>query len=164
MKNKQHHYTDLCVVLFMIALSSVGHTAQPLGEVNLALQTGVLNNALPRIIVKAQQDALKPEEERWRAERVLSDQNLRDVRIKILSESVLSPYQEQKRNTISDGRDKKSATMKPHATAPDRFMVYEFSSNNVRTFEYEFSDTYNTAGNQVDIEGRVEGTVTINRK
>lgn len=52
--------------------------------------------------------------------------------------------------------------MKPHATAPDRFMIYEFNSDNVRT--YEFSDTYNTAGNQVDIEGRVEGTVTINRK
>lgn len=100
MENKQHHYTDLCVVFFMIALSSVGQAAKPLGEVNLALQTGVLNNGLPRIIVKAQQDALKPEEERWRAERVLSDQNLRDVRIKILSESVLSPYQEQKRNTV----------------------------------------------------------------
>ena len=67
----------------------------------------MLNNALPSIIEKAQQDVLKPEEERWRAQRVLSDQNLRDVRIKILSESVLSPYQEQKRNTISDGRDKK---------------------------------------------------------
>ena len=73
MENKQHHYTDLCVILFMIALSSMGHTAQPLGEVNLALQTGVLNNALPSIIVKAQQDALKPEEERWRAQRILSD-------------------------------------------------------------------------------------------
>ena len=162
MENKQHHYTDRCVILFMIALSSMGHAAQPLNEVNLALQTGVLNNALPSIIVKAQQDALKPEEERWRAERVLSDQNLRDVRIKILSESVLSPYEEQKRNTISDGRDKKSATMKPHATASDRFMIYEFNSDNVRT--YEFSDTYNTAGNQVDIEGRVTGTVTLNKK
>ena len=84
MENKQHHYTDRCVILFMIALSSMGHAAQPLNEVNLALQTGVLNNALPSIIVKAQQDALKPEEERWRAQRVLSDQNLRDVRIKIL--------------------------------------------------------------------------------
>ena len=103
MENKQHHYTDRCVILFMIALSSMGHAAQPLNEVNLALQTGVFNNALPSIIVKAQQDALKPEEERWRAQRVLSDQNLRDVRIKILSESVLSPYQEQKRNTVSDG-------------------------------------------------------------
>ena len=29
MENKQHHYTDLCVVLFMIALSSMGHAAQP---------------------------------------------------------------------------------------------------------------------------------------
>ena len=28
---------------------------------------------------------------------------------------------------------------------------------------YEFSDTYNTAGNQVDIEGRVTGTVTLNK-
>ena len=52
--------------------------------------------------------------------------------------------------------------MKPHATASDRFMIYEFNSDNVRT--YEFSDTYNTAGNQVDIEGRVTGTVTLNKK
>ena len=43
-------------------------------------------------------------------------------------------------------------------------MVYEFSSNNVRTFEYEFSDTYNTAVNNLDIDVRVDGTVTINRK
>ena len=91
----------------------------------------MLNNALPSIIVKAQQDVLKPEEERWRAQRVLSDQNLRDVRIKILSESVLSPYQEQKRNTVSDGRDKKAATIKPHVQPPDRLMIYDFDSDNV---------------------------------
>ena len=131
MENKQHHYTDLCVVLFMVALSSVGHAAQPLGEVNLALQTGVLNNALPRIIVKAQQDALKPEEERWRAERVLSDQNLRDVRIKILSESVLSPYEEQKKVMAVDAKEKKVATIKPHEQPPDRLMIYDFDSDNV---------------------------------
>ena len=74
----------------------------------------------------------------------------------------MAAYQEQKRNTVSDGRDKKAATIKPHAVAPDRLMIYEFNSDNVHT--YEFSDTYNTAGNQVDIEGRVTGTVTLNKK
>ncbi|MDH0030133.1 MULTISPECIES: hypothetical protein [unclassified Acinetobacter] len=129
MENKQHHYTDLCVVLFMITLSSMGHTAQPLSEVNLALQTGVLNNALPRIIVKAQQDALKPEEERWRAQRALSDWNLREIRINTLLESVLSPHEEQKKTKIDEINEKKEARMKPHAQAPDRFMIYQFDTN-----------------------------------
>lgn len=131
MENKQHHYTDRCVVLFMIALSSMGHTAQPLGEVNLALQTGVLNNALPRIIVKAQQDVLKPEEERWRAQRILSDYYLREIRISTILDGVLSPHEEQKKVLAVDNRDKRAATIKPHEQPPDRYMIYEFESGNV---------------------------------
>ena len=131
MENKQHHYTDLCVVLFMIALSSVGHAAQPLGEVNLALQTGVLNNALPRIIVKAQQDALKPEEERWRAQRILSDYYLREIRISTILDGVLSPHEEQKKVMDVDAKEKKEATIKPHVQPPDRLMIYDFDSDNV---------------------------------
>ena len=131
MENKQHHYTDLCVVLFMIALSSMGHTAQPLGEVNLALQTGVLNNALPRIIVKAQQDALKPEEERWRAQRILSDYYLREIRISTILDGVLSPHEEQKKVMAVDAKEKKVATIKPHEQPPDRLMIYDFDSDNV---------------------------------
>ena len=131
MENKQHYYTDLCVVLFMIALSSMGHTAQPLGEVNLALQTGVLNNALPRIIVKAQQDALKPEEERWRAQRLLSDKYLGEIRVSTILGGVLSSHEEQKKVLAVDPRDKRSATIKPHEQPPDRYMIYEFESGNV---------------------------------
>ena len=131
MENKQHHYTDLCVVLFMIALSSVGHAAQPLSEVNLALQTGMLNNALPSIIVKAQQDALKPEEERWRAQRILSDYYLREIRISTILDGVLSPHEEQKKVMDVDAKEKKEATIKPHVQPPDRLMIYDFDSDNV---------------------------------
>ena len=131
MENKQHHYTDLCVILFMIALSSMGHAAQPLSEVNLALQTGVLNNALPSIIVKAQQDALKPEEERWRAQRILSDYYLREIRISTILDGVLSPHEEQKKVMDVDAKEKKEATIKPHEQPPDRYMIYEFESGNV---------------------------------
>ncbi len=131
MENKQHYYTDLCVVLFMIALSSMGHTAQPLGEVNLALQTGVLNNALPSIIVKAQQDVLKPEEERWRAQRILSDYYLREIRISTILDGVLSPHEEQKKVMAVDTKEKKVATIKPHEQPPDRLMIYDFDSDNV---------------------------------
>ena len=131
MENKQHHYTDRCVILFMIALSSMGHAAQPLNEVNLALQTGVLNNALPSIIVKAQQDALKPEEERWRAQRILSDYYLREIRISTILDGVLSPHEEQKKVMDVDAKEKKEATIKPHEQPPDRYMIYEFESGNV---------------------------------
>lgn len=131
MENKQHHYTDLCVVLFMIALSSMGHAAQPLSEVNLALQTGVFNNALPSIIVKAQQDALKPEEERWRAQRILSDYYLREIRISTILDGVLSPHEEQKKVMDVDAKEKKEATIKPHVQPPDRLMIYDFDSDNV---------------------------------
>ena len=131
MENKQHHYTDLCVILFMIALSSMGHAAQPLSEVNLALQTGVLNNELPSIIVKAQQDALKPEEERWRAQRILSDYYLREIRISTILDGVLSPHEEQKKVMDVDAKEKKEATIKPHVQPPDRLMIYDFDSDNV---------------------------------
>ena len=131
MENKQHHYTDRCVILFMIALSSMGHAAQPLNEVNLALQTGVLNNALPSIIVKAQQDALKPEEERWRAQRILSDYYLREIRISTILDGVLSPHEEQKKVMDVDAKEKKEATIKPHVQPPDRLMIYDFDSDNV---------------------------------
>ena len=131
MENKQHHYTDLCVILFMIALSSMGNAAQPLSEVNLALQTGVLNNALPSIIVKAQQDALKPEEERWRAQRILSDYYLREIRISTILDGVLSPHEEQKKVMDVDAKEKKEATIKPHVQPPDRLMIYDFDSDNV---------------------------------
>ncbi|MCY6411531.1 hypothetical protein QTA56_05165 [Acinetobacter sp. VNH17] len=131
MENKQHHYTDLCVILFMIALSSMGHAAQPLSEINLALQTGVFNNALPSIIVKAQQDALKPEEERWRAQRILSDYYLREIRISTILDGVLSPHEEQKKVMDVDAKEKKEATIKPHVQPPDRLMIYDFDSDNV---------------------------------
>ena len=131
MENKQHHYTDRCVILFMIALSSMGHAAQPLNEVNLALQTGVLNNALPSIIVKAQQDVLKPEEERWRAQRILSDYYLREIRISTILDGVLSPHEEQKKVMDVDAKEKKEATIKPHVQPPDRLMIYDFDSDNV---------------------------------
>ena len=131
MENKQHHYTDRCVILFMIALSSMGHAAQPLNEVNLALQTGVLNNALPSIIVKAQQDVLKPEEERWRSQRILSDKYLGDIRVSTILGGVLSPHEEQKKVLAVDNRDKRAATIKPHEQPPDRYMIYEFESGNV---------------------------------
>ena len=109
----------------------MGHTAQPLGEVNLALQTGVLNNALPSIIVKAQQDALKPEEERWRAQRILSDYYLREIRISTILDGVLSPHEEQKKVMDVDAKEKKEATIKPHVQPPDRLMIYDFDSDNV---------------------------------
>ena len=131
MENKQHHYTDRCVILFMIALSSMGHAAQPLNEVNLALQTGVMNNALPSIIVKAQQDVLKPEEERWRSQRILSDKYLGDIRVSTILGGVLSPHEEQKKVLAVDNRDKRAATIKPHEQPPDRYMIYEFESGNV---------------------------------
>ena len=131
MENKQHHYTDRCVILFMIALSSMGHAAQPLNEGSLALQTAMLNNALPSILIKAQQDALKPEEERWRSQRILSDKYLGDIRVSTILGGVLSPHEEQKKVLAVDNRDKRAATIKPHEQPPDRYMIYEFESGNV---------------------------------
>ena len=60
MENKQHYYTGIGVILFMAVLPSIGWSAQAMTEGSLALQTALLNNALPSIIQKAQQDALKP--------------------------------------------------------------------------------------------------------
>ena len=120
------------VILFTAVLPLAGWAVQPLAEGSLALQTGVLNNALPRIIEKAEQDAQKPLQERWLAQKVLSDRNLREIRINMLAEGALSPYEEQKKTAVSDGREKKKATMKPHDESPDRFMIYEFDSPNIK--------------------------------
>ncbi|MFW1951980.1 hypothetical protein [Acinetobacter beijerinckii] len=132
MEKKQHHYTSMGVILFIAVLPLAGWAVQPLAEGSLALQTGVLNNALPRIIEKAEQDAQKPLQERWLAQKVLSDRNLREIRINMLAEGALSPYEEQKKTAVSDGREKKKATMKPHDESPDRFMIYEFDSPNIK--------------------------------
>ncbi|MFW2159942.1 hypothetical protein ACG93T_00865 [Acinetobacter beijerinckii] len=132
MEKKQHHYTSIGVILFTAVLPLAGWAVQPLAEGSLALQTGVLNNALPRIIEKAEQDAQKPLQERWLAQKVLSDRNLREIRINMLAEGALSPYEEQKKTAVSDGREKKKATMKPHDESPDRFMIYEFDSPNIK--------------------------------
>lgn len=132
MEKKQHHYTSMGVILFTAVLPLTGWAVQPLAEGSLALQTGVLNNALPRIIEKAEQDAQKPLQERWLAQKVLSDRNLREIRINMLAEGALSPYEEQKKTAVSDGREKKKATMKPHDESPDRFMIYEFDSPNIK--------------------------------
>ncbi|MGE8645958.1 hypothetical protein [Acinetobacter vivianii] len=138
MQNNRHHCTGMCVILLFTALSSIGHAAQPLPEGTLSLQTGALNNALPSIIIKAQQDALKPEEERWRSQRVLSDRNLREIRVSMLAEGGFSAYEEQKKTTVMDVREKRKATIKPHAEAPDRFMIYEFDSPNVKKSKITF--------------------------
>ncbi|WAU74739.1 hypothetical protein [Acinetobacter sp. TR11] len=132
MENKQHYYTYIGVIVFLTALPLIGSAAQPMTEGTLALQTGMLNKALPNIIEKAQRDAMQPEEERWRTQRVLSDRNLREIRISMLGEGALSPYEEQKKTSISDVREKRKANMKPHSEAPDRFMIYEFDSSNVK--------------------------------
>ena len=57
MEKKQHHYTSMGVILFTAVLPLAGWAVQPLAEGSLALQTGVLNNAVPRIIENAEQDA-----------------------------------------------------------------------------------------------------------
>lgn len=132
MENKQHYYTYIGVIVFLTALPLIGSAAQPMTEGTLALQTGMLNKALPNIIEKAQRDAMQPEEERWRTQRVLSDRNLREIRISMLAEGALSPYEEQKKTSVSDVREKRKANMKPHTEAPDRFMIYEFDSSNVK--------------------------------
>ncbi|WP_109439916.1 hypothetical protein [Acinetobacter haemolyticus] len=132
MKDKQHYYAGICVILCMgILPSSFGWSAQPMPESTLALQTGLATSTLPNIIFKANQDALQPEQERWRIQRALSDRFLREVRISMLEDGSLSPYEEQKKNTVSDSRDKKRASLKPHRESPDRFMVYEFESTNI---------------------------------
>ncbi|GAA5631941.1 hypothetical protein AWW72_10360 [Acinetobacter sp. NRRL B-65365] len=138
MQNNRHHCTGTCVILLFTALSSIGHAAQPLPEGTLSLQTGALNNALPSIIIKAQQDALKPAEERWRSQRVLSDRNLREIRVSMLAEGGFSAYEEQKKTTVMDVREKRKATIKPHTEAPDRFMIYEFDSPNVKKSKITF--------------------------
>ena len=138
MQKNRHHYTLLGVVLLMTIFSSMVDAAQPLSEGTLALQTGVLNNALPSIIIKAQNDALKPEEERWRSQRVLSDRNLREIRVSMLAEGGFSAYEEQKKTTVMDVREKRKATIKPHAEAPDRFMIYEFDSPNIKKSKITF--------------------------
>lgn len=131
MQKNRHHYTGTCVILLFSALSSIGHAAQPLPEGTLSLQTGALNNALPNIIIKAQQDALKPAEERWRSQRTLSDQYLSEIRVSTILNGVLSPHEEQKKVMAVDPRDKRTATIKPHEQPPDRYMIYEFESGNV---------------------------------
>ncbi|EOR06722.1 hypothetical protein [Acinetobacter genomosp. 15BJ] len=131
MENNRHHCTHACVILLLTALTSMANAAQPLNEGSLALQTGMLNNALPSIIIKAQQDALKPEEERWRSQRILSDKYLGDIRVSTILGGVLSPHEEQKKVVTVDYRDKRAATIKPHEQPPDRLMIYEFESGNV---------------------------------
>jgi hypothetical protein len=79
---------------------------------------------------------MKPEEERWRSQRILSDRNLREIRISMLAEGALSPYEEQKKTSVMDVREKKKASMKPHDEAPDNFMIYEFDSPNVKEPNY----------------------------
>ncbi|MBC9228261.1 hypothetical protein HI850_002835 [bacterium SPL81] len=129
MEKKQHHYTSMGVILFTAVLPLAGWAVQPLAEESLAQQTAILNNALPKIIDKAEQDAQKPQQERWLAQKLLSDRTLREIRINMLSEGSLSPYEEQKKTSVSDAREKKKATMKPHNESPDRFIVYGFNSN-----------------------------------
>lgn len=131
MEKNRHHCTHACVILLLTTLSSMANAAQPLNEGSLALQTGMLNNALPSIIIKAQQDALKPEEERWRSQRLLSDKYLGDIRVSTILGGVLSPHEEQKKVVTVDYRDKRAATIKPHEQPPDRLMIYEFESGNV---------------------------------
>ena len=63
MENKQHYYARISVIMFITALPSISWAVQPMTEGSLALQTGVLNRALPNIIEKVQRDATKPEEE-----------------------------------------------------------------------------------------------------
>ncbi|WP_336943985.1 hypothetical protein [Acinetobacter modestus] len=138
MQNKQHYYTYIGVIMFLTALPLIGSAAQPMTEGSLALQTGALNRSLPNIIEKAQRDAMKPEEERWRSQRILSDRNLREIRISMLAEGVLSPYEEQKKTSVMDVREKKKASMKPHDEAPDNFMIYEFDSPNVKRTKVTF--------------------------
>ncbi|ESK56494.1 MAG: hypothetical protein I8H98_11900 [Moraxellaceae bacterium] len=132
MEKKQHHYISMGVILFSAVLPLMSWAAQPMAEGSLALETGILNNRLPNSIRKAEQDALKPIEQRWLAQKVLSDRNLREIRISMLAEGALSPYEEQKKTAVMDVREKKKATMKPHDEAPDRFMIYEFDSSNVK--------------------------------
>lgn len=138
MENKQHYYTYIGVIVFFTALPLIGSAAQPMTEGTLALQTGMLTKALPNIIEKAQRDAMQPEEERWRTQRVLSDRNLREIRISMLAEGALSPYEEQKKTSVSDVREKRKANMKPHTEAPDRFMIYEFDSPNIKRARITF--------------------------
>ncbi|MGB5886368.1 MAG: hypothetical protein WBG77_06465 [Acinetobacter venetianus] len=134
MENKQHYYTGIGVILFMAVLPSTGWSAQAMTEGSLALQTALLNNALPSIIQKAQQDALKPEEERWRAQRLMSDRNLREIQISMLADGALSPYQEAKKTSVLDVREKRKATMKPHDVPSDRYVIYEFESPNIKRY------------------------------
>ena len=138
MENKQHYYTYIGVIVFLTALPLIGSAAQPMTEGTLALQTGMLNKALPNIIEKAQRDAMQPEEERWRTQRVLSDRNLREIRISMLGEGALSPYEEQKKTSLMDVREKKKVNLKPHTEAPDRFMSYEFDSPNIKRARITF--------------------------
>ena len=138
MENKQHYYTYIGVIVFITAFPIVGWAVQPMTEGSLALQTGALNRSLPNIIEKAQRDAMKPEEERWRSQRILSDRNLREIRISMLAEGALSPYEEQKKTSVMDVREKKKASMKPHDEAPDNFMIYEFDSPNVKRTKVTF--------------------------
>lgn len=138
MENKQHYYTYIGVIVFITAFPIVGWAVQPMTEGTLALQTGMLIKALPNIIEKAQRDAMQPEEERWRTQRVLSDRNLREIRISMLAEGALSPYEEQKKTSVMDVREKKKASMKPHDEAPDNFMIYEFDSPNVKRTKFTF--------------------------
>ena len=107
MENKQHYCTYIGVIMFITAFPIVGWAVQPMTEGTLALQTGMLTKALPNIIEKAQRDAMQPEEERWRTQRVLSDRNLREIRISMLAEGALSPYEEQKKTSVSDVREKR---------------------------------------------------------
>ena len=138
MENKQHYYTYIGVIVFITAFPIVGWAVQPMTEGSLALQTGALNRSLPNIIEKAQRDAMKPEEERWRSQRILSDRNLREIRISMLAEGALSPYEEQKKTSVMDVREKKKASMKPHDEAPANFMIYEFDSPNVKRTKVTF--------------------------
>ena len=153
MENKQHHYTGIGVILFIAVLPVLGWTAQPMSDGTLALQTGILNNALPSVIDKAKQDQLKPEEERWRAQKLLSDRNLREIRISTIMTSVLSPHEEQKKSEVDDPRDKKEATIKPRSQASDRYMIYGYESDNVQTYRF--------AGTRATIQGRTVDTVSL---
>lgn len=122
----KHKYV-LCTVLFPIQLWA----AQPMNEGALSTQTGAVTAALPVIIAKAEADAAKPVSEQRQAQRVLSDSYLQKVRMDTLQSSVLSPYQEQKKNAVLDSKEKKKLEMISAPDKADRFTQYDFESKNI---------------------------------
>ena len=130
MKNKRYYQCiGMSSSIAIMFLYPTAWAVQPMTEQTLAQQTGALNQALPTIIIQAQQDQGRPAAQRLQYN--LSDHYLREIRINTILNGGLSAHQQQKKVMAVDAKVKRESAIKTHAQKPDYFMKYDFDNDNV---------------------------------